>query len=739
MSIFAHLLNDTLKQNPAANPKNEDATDLLTPKIFNEMRREADLESRRGSAAAFLLSVWPQGASARERADATFLREACALNLPECVDCLLAMGSDPRGAQDGITPAMAAARAGSVESLRALMDWFAKRREKLPNDRDGHGLQAVHWAAKNGQAAALEMLLIHDPSQAWALDNAGNTPAMWAARAGSQACLEAIARHGGERPAWNASSKDGFTALSCAVVKRSLGCCEFLGGLLADMARAPEFPLRKIAQHALKATRQQANPLSIAVSLSEAAICAAIAPAAMAALPDKRDRQKHLNEWLALAAVENHLGVNQVIQTWKACESSAREGAAALLDPTARAFYGALFAAAAGLRDKDAAADRLDSEVLMESFKHRMGMSPAATRHALMGAVDQSTAWHQAAIHNAHHSLREMARALDPETASLVALRRDSEGLTPLAAAAKAGHWQACESLQTLGEARPVADALGRSPFMHAVAAGSLRLARLLDYSIPADQADSLAADQLRAKTRPSFDGATPASVAARMGRVDLLEWILEGSDPKMALRADERGETALHCCARGAVEALLDRSQGSTDPLVCLRLLLDSGLDPNARNHQGFSALDLACQAGWRAGAALLAPLADSSHDQKGRSPLAGAIALPKPDLDTVVAVAQWIDPRTPAANLRPDGSLGPSRNASEQAYALGRPALAQTLAQIQTLWDHGVADGAREHGQDLRDAQAAAKLAQSAELFRQRASALIAHARAPRKPRAS
>lgn len=97
-----------------------------------------------------------------------------------------------------LPPLLAAARAGDVGALRALLDGGA------PLDTaDDDGRRALHWAALGGSAAAVELLLDRG-ADLDAPARLGMTALHWAALAGKARAAEALLRRGADPGAPNA-------------------------------------------------------------------------------------------------------------------------------------------------------------------------------------------------------------------------------------------------------------------------------------------------------------------------------------------------------------------------------------------------------------------------------------------------------------------------------------------------------------------------------------------------------
>ena len=153
-----------------------------------------------------------------------------------------------------------------------------------------------------------------------------------------------------------------------------------------------------------------------------------------------------------------------------------------------------------------------------------------------------------------------------------------AEGLTPLACACKAGHWECAQLLLSWGARVDGVDWFGRTPLHHAAQSGA---SRTLQQLLRQPEADG--------RIRDSF-GVTPLMLAAFAGSeagADSLRVLLNAGVPLEA--QDDEGNHALHYAA----------AYGGP---CCLDCLLEAGADPHRVNHAQRTALHTALFSGWRA-----------------------------------------------------------------------------------------------------------------------------------------
>jgi len=143
--------------------------------------------------------------------------------LPGAVDTLLSSGKagDVNAADAfGRTAFLAAARAGSVESMRRLIEAGADTGAKAAD-----GTTALILACLSGSAEAVKLVLSLAGTDANATDCRGRSATMAAARSGSTACLDAVAGGGGDL---SAVSEDGTSVYGYGTLSEGDGMLEHL-------------------------------------------------------------------------------------------------------------------------------------------------------------------------------------------------------------------------------------------------------------------------------------------------------------------------------------------------------------------------------------------------------------------------------------------------------------------------------------------------------------------------------
>ncbi|WP_431895515.1 ankyrin repeat domain-containing protein [Nonomuraea sp. bgisy101] len=129
---------------------------------------------------------------------ATALYRAAVRGEAGIVRMLLAAGADPdreSGAESEGLPLCAAACWGHLDAVVALLDGGADP-DRL-EDRDRHGMAALHWASAKDHLAVVSVLLDRgaDPD---IRDGAGGTPLVHAARYGAAAVVRTLLDHGAD-------------------------------------------------------------------------------------------------------------------------------------------------------------------------------------------------------------------------------------------------------------------------------------------------------------------------------------------------------------------------------------------------------------------------------------------------------------------------------------------------------------------------------------------------------------
>ncbi|MFC0676576.1 ankyrin repeat domain-containing protein [Lysobacter korlensis] len=295
--------------------------------------------------------------------------------------------------------------------------------------------------------------------------------------------------------------------------------------------------------------------------------------------------------------------------------------------------------------------------------------------------------------------LHHAARSSDPGVAALL---RDAqaeleslnhEGLSPLGVACAAGNWRLAKFLLERG-ARPepadgqpallaaaggedddpagvqlllrykarvgARDTRGRSALHEAALAGHVEIANALLTA----GADATVADA---------EGRTPLLEAARGGHLELLELLIAHLPHGIAAEAaatDARGRNALAlaCAAEQAPPELIAR-------------LLELGVDPQQRDAEGLSAVDVAAAAGrWT-----LVAMLDAGYALPTSVASAEAADAPLPNLAPFALLRETL------REGRPDTSLLPLVTADELGTLLHDDGLAMTPAPVEWLLAHG------------------------------------------------
>ena len=182
--------------------------------------------------------------NATDHYDVTPLSLACTNASPVMVERLLEAGANPNAAQaTGETVLMTAARSGNANVVEQLLAQGAD-----PNMSAARGQTALMWAAAQGHSDAVEVLLaydadVHARSDVWRelhktdlaqashrdyqiwIQQGGNTPLMFAVRAGDLASAEMIVAAGADV---NVESAYGVDATAFAAHSNHADVVEFL-------------------------------------------------------------------------------------------------------------------------------------------------------------------------------------------------------------------------------------------------------------------------------------------------------------------------------------------------------------------------------------------------------------------------------------------------------------------------------------------------------------------------------
>ncbi|MBY0352759.1 ankyrin repeat domain-containing protein [Candidatus Babeliales bacterium] len=152
------------------------------------------------------------------------LFEAVYKNLPEKMHPLLAQGANPntRNNQNN-TPLLWAAKNGRAECLRLLLE-CEKTDAATIDARDVINRSALHLAAKGGHLECLRLLLAKN-ADINAYGYQDSTPLHAAAQEGHSECVALLINAGAEVDVVNL---DGQTALHCTAISGNSGCVTLL-------------------------------------------------------------------------------------------------------------------------------------------------------------------------------------------------------------------------------------------------------------------------------------------------------------------------------------------------------------------------------------------------------------------------------------------------------------------------------------------------------------------------------
>jgi len=142
---------------------------------------------------------------------AEVLELAVTHNVPSLARTVIAAGADVNFPFEQLwfrTPLHRAAMRGNMEMCRLLLDLRADAAV-----RDTHGCAPIHLVATKGRLQIADLLLVHDPSGATAVDNNGRTPCHQAAMKGH---LPVIQRLVESRADLGTQNHDGRTAADTA-------------------------------------------------------------------------------------------------------------------------------------------------------------------------------------------------------------------------------------------------------------------------------------------------------------------------------------------------------------------------------------------------------------------------------------------------------------------------------------------------------------------------------------------
>jgi ankyrin repeat protein len=113
---------------------------------------------------------------------------------PEVIALLVSAGADPDTRMESITSLMLAAQSASAETVTALLDGGADPSLQNPQH---WGQSAIHYAAENGNIAALEVL-VDRGSPVDLRDLTQTTPLMYAAQTGDAEAVRWLLDHGAD-------------------------------------------------------------------------------------------------------------------------------------------------------------------------------------------------------------------------------------------------------------------------------------------------------------------------------------------------------------------------------------------------------------------------------------------------------------------------------------------------------------------------------------------------------------
>ncbi|KAL9672537.1 hypothetical protein QQ045_028788 [Rhodiola kirilowii] len=199
----------------------------------------------------------------------------------------------------------------------------------------------------------------------------------------------------------------------------------------------------------------------------------------------------------------------------------------------------------------------------IDVVRHLLGFHPQLLSLEMDGTT---TSLHVAASQGFIEIVKEIMK-IRPDFAS----KRDSFGCTPLHHASSKGHLDSArELLRVDPEIFSIQDNEGRTPLHWAASKGRISIM---------DEILSLSLESAEAITK---SGETILHLAVKNNQYDAIIFLMEKLDTrKLREKRDSEGNTILHLAAAGKLTAMLN-------------YILKVGLDLNALNHKGETALDL-------------------------------------------------------------------------------------------------------------------------------------------------